>query len=117
MEQRTRSAPLKNGKLLAEGEVLKIEVGPGSEPRPGCGNYGEQERKHGAIYSPRTISCGRTWKREAISWRIVSSWRGAVLRWPTRLGDGLRAEPAVVAALPAEARAQLAARLPTGSTD
>src|SRR5450631_1684667 len=60
VEQRTRSATLKNGKLLTEGEVLKSEVGPGSERRPGCGKYGEQERKHAAIYHPRAISCGRT---------------------------------------------------------
>jgi hypothetical protein len=40
--------------------ALKSEVGPGSERRPGCGKYGEQERKHAAIYHPRKISCGRT---------------------------------------------------------
>ena len=46
-------ATLKNGKLLAEGEILEGERAAGSEPGPGYGKYGQQEREHRGDLSVR----------------------------------------------------------------
>src|SRR5450631_4464742 len=45
-EGRPRAPAPKNGKLLAEGEILEGERAAGSERRPGYGKYGQQEREH-----------------------------------------------------------------------
>jgi len=41
---------LKNGQLLAEGEILQGERATSSERRPGCGKHSDQEREHAPIY-------------------------------------------------------------------
>jgi excisionase family DNA binding protein len=50
VERRARAATLKNGQLLAEGEILQRERAASSERRPGCRKHGDQEREHAPIY-------------------------------------------------------------------
>jgi hypothetical protein len=56
VERRARAATLKNGQLLAEGEILQGERAASSKRRPGCGKHGDQEREHAPDLSvPATL--------------------------------------------------------------
>jgi hypothetical protein len=52
-EGRARAPAPKNGKLLAEGEILEDERAAGTERGPGYGKYGQQEREQRGDLSVR----------------------------------------------------------------
>ena len=72
---------------MPEGDILKSEVGTGSERRPGCSKYGERE--HAAIYHLRSIPFPRAETRETSR---GSGFGGGQVRaaGPTVPADNLR---------------------------